>query len=146
MKKTIIVFIILFLTSHKSKAQFDSTKVDLISTISCHLSNGWYNTIRIGSEFDEFELPFIDLSLCNYKIEENQTNICLGIAIFEIKNKDAILEKDWSLENSKIEFIYTKNFIIIIDYLENWNENYNLLLPDALSGIKDFFKLNFNNL
>jgi len=146
MKKTIILLIILFLTSNKSKAQFDSTRVDLIATISCHLSNGWYNTIRIGCEFDELELPFIDLSLCNYKIEEDQTNICLGIEIFEIKNKDAILEKDLSLENSKIEFIYTKNFIIIIDYLENWNENYNLLLPDALSGIKDFFKLNFNNL
>jgi len=146
MKKKIILLIIIFLTSYKSKAQFDATKVDLIATISCHLSNGWYNTIRISSEFGKLKLPFIDLSLCNYKVEEDQTNICLGIAIFEIKNKDAILEKDWSLENSKVEFIYTKNFIIIIDYLENWNENYNLLLPDALFGIKDFFKLNFNNL
>lgn len=146
MKKTIIVFIIIFLTSHKSKAQFDSTKVDLIATISCHLSHGWYNRIRIGSEFGELKLPFIDLGLCNYKVEDDQTNICLGITVFEIKDKVTILEKDWSLENSKVEFIYTKNFIIIVDYLESWNENYNLLLPDALLGIKEFFELNYNNL
>lgn len=146
MKKTIIVFIIILITSYTSKAQFDATKVDLIATTSCHLSNGWYNTIRISSEFGELKLPFIDLGLCNYKVEDDQTNICIGIAVFEIKDKVTILEKDWSLENSKIEFIYTKNFIIILDYLENWNENYNLLLPDALLGIKEFFELNYNNL
>ena len=90
----------------------------------------------------------------NEKIMQRELSYQLNGILFSVHNKLGRFarEKQYGdllasmLENNKVEFIYTKNFIIIIDYLKNWNENYNLLLPDALLGIKDFFKLNFNNL
>lgn len=122
--------------------------IELISDINCSLSNSWAVNLSINGPKEEgFEANAIKTFLFTYKTKQDGKNSGVILNLYDIKFKDTILiEKAQQYASVAVEFLYTKNYIVYINYGKDVNDIYDEYTAILLEELKTFFELNKDKL
>lgn len=151
MIKLVYVFVILLVTSFLKVCAQDSLQqqhIEVISDINCSLSNSWAINLSVNnSQEDSFEADAIKSFLFTYKTKKDGRNSGVILNLYKIEFKDTVLvAKAQQYSSVAVEFLYTNNYIVYINYGKDADEDYDRYVAILLEELRAFFELNKENL
>lgn len=151
MIKLVYVFVILgvsFLGEAFSQDSLREQHIEIVSDINCSLSNSWAINLSVNSDKEEgYEANAIKSFLFTYKTKKEGRNSGVILNLYDIAFKDTILiDKAQQYASVAVEFLYTKNYIVYINYGKDADATYDKYVAILLEDLKAFFELNKDNL
>ncbi len=139
-------------TQQLDSLTFPEEVVTKLSKLNCAVSDSWSINVKPSKYSEDFDLPYIDIEMYNYKTEINEGNVGVNLMCFGINNKKQI--QRYFEKRTGYTFNLTKNYIVVcfpgdFDSIEKDYERYptfKLACKKLMLELKLYFKKEYHNL